>query len=185
MLVNGQAIDMKMTMAVGGKTQMQQRLYEMLKNMPSMQGMTPGQMLGAAPVRYAGARPTRTAQHPRSAQTSFLNDTQERWADAFGAVLAVGPYFYIEAAPIRRAWLEAHYTELAKHDTPKGRKAAKVVAHRVMAALGDDEPVVIDWNFGKTVTGRMSSASPSYTNIFRKLKGTTPSQVITDELPSG
>lgn len=76
----------------------------------------------------------------RSWGITTLPPEQRRWALAFKAVLGVGMNFYADAPSARKRWLEAHYTELASHDTPKGRKAAKVVAHRVAAALGDEMP---------------------------------------------
>lgn len=64
-----------------------------------------------------------------------LSADDQAWADAFGEVLGVGPNFYIKADPARKTWLENHYRELATHDTPKGRKAAKVVARMVAYKL--------------------------------------------------
>ena len=61
-----------------------------------------------------------------------------RWNQAFVTVLGVGTKFYQDAPAERKRFLEAHYTELAEHDTRRGRKAAKVVARFVQAVLGEE-----------------------------------------------
>lgn len=76
----------------------------------------------------------------------FLDFGPRCWAKAFHEVLGVGPEFYINASPYRRSYLERHYTELASHDTRKGRRAAKVVAKRVEYSLEDNtSPVDTAW----------------------------------------
>lgn len=86
-----------------------------------------------------------------------LTNAEQCWAKAFHTVLGVGMQFYINADAARRRQLEAHYTELAKHDTRKGRKAAKVVAARVANTLGHDEPKVVMEFDPKTIADLMKT----------------------------
>lgn len=76
-----------------------------------------------------------------------LSAADQAWADAFGEVLGVGPNFYIKANRARKTWLENHYRELATHDTPKGRKAAKVVARVVAWQLAPSGPQLLGVDF--------------------------------------
>ena len=92
-------------------------------------GMNPGQIRGNNPTQFW------------SDDFASLSPDDQAWADAFGEVLGVGEMFYIRADPARKTWLENHYRELATHDTPKGRKAAKVVAHMVAYKLAPRGPV--------------------------------------------
>lgn len=92
--------------------------------------------------------------------TEHLSSEQQRWAQAFHDVLEVGVEFYVGANYRRKRYLEEHYTEIAAHDTPKGRKAAKVVAHRVAAALAPDEPPQVTFPSKSALTGRVNSMNP-------------------------
>ena len=60
-----------------------------------------------------------------------------RWDQAFARVLGTGTTFYLRASASRKRFLEQKYTELATHDTRRGRKAAAVVAYRVQLALDE------------------------------------------------
>ncbi len=57
------------------------------------------------------------------------------WARAFFEVLGVAHSYYLGLSPAQRREREAHYTTLAKNDTQKGRRAARVVAVRVKYML--------------------------------------------------
>lgn len=78
----------------------------------------------------------------RTAEEQLMTDDERYWNAAFQQVLGVGPYFYARADIARRRYLEAHYRELATRDTPKGRKAAKVVASYVQCSLARGRPTI-------------------------------------------
>lgn len=89
---------------------------------------------------------------------SSLPDEEWRWAVAFRKVLGVGEGFYENVSQQRRRTLQEHFKTLATHDTPKGRKAAKVVAIVASYALEGRGPVRfgVDWGMDfKTGTGRI------------------------------
>lgn len=98
-----------------------------------------------------------------------LSDDEWRWAVAFRKVLGVGHEFYEYAPRPRRKWLEQHYKELARNDTPKGRKAAKVVAVFVQYKLADRTPRASGWvnpqmQMYRSMTGSMTNM-PTFHNI--------------------
>lgn len=113
---------------------------------------------------------------------SMLDAKRRPWARAFKEVLGVGAHFYVNADTQRKDWLEAHYRELATHDTPKGRKAAKVVARiAVLTAIArlDPEPMYLalhSMNHDELVfeakTGRVSAELTSaQVDMYRYLYG--------------
>ena len=118
------------------------------------------------------------------------NDEDWRWAVAFRVVMGVGPEFYERASMGRKRWLEQHHSDLATHDTPKGRKAAKVVAHRVKMTLeGRGRAQLNDRAFfaGDSWAGSMTGRGPSLQNIpkkpfeFNHIEGRTFDRIILDE----
>lgn len=118
-----------------------------LKGYASLFGLTDAQKLQMATVSY-GAGGTAQAinrlhRHGRLRHMNLL-PARRFWAMAFEDVLGVGHEFYVNAKLDRKNYLEQHYTELASHDTRKGRKAAKVVAKRVMYALEAEEPPTLE-----------------------------------------
>lgn len=126
-------------------------------------------------------RPLRHIQRMRF--RGKCNPKQRLWAMAFQDVLGVGDAFYADADAIRKHYLEQHYTELAKHDTRKGRKAAKVVATRVMYALEDEEPPP-KMNAQGSMTGRMSSTIQNIpkSKFSDRLFGSKFDKIIVDEI---
>ena len=97
-----------------------------------------------------------------------------RWAVAFKQVLEVDPAFYAEAPYVRRRQLEQHYETIAKNDSPKGRKAAKVISIRVQLILDEKAPYRFDMQ-GKN---RAAAFAQSQSWII----GRTASSAIIDDL---
>lgn len=169
-----------------------------LQGYASLFGLTDAQKLQMASVAYqpgSGIQAiNRLARFKRMRHMSLFPE-RRCWAKAFEDVLGVGNEFYVNARVDRKDYLERHYTELANHNTRKGRKAAKVVAARVMYALEDEEPkkahddyidpLTMGMKFHGSATGRMSM--PSLNNIPKskfsdRLFGKSFDKIIVDEL---
>lgn len=105
-----------------------------------------------------------------------LTDDEWRWAVAFRKVLGVGHEFYEYAPRERRRHLEQHHRELAHNDTPKGRKAAKVVAVYTSYTLERRgmwrrEYLAIDYKTGRTTSNDQIDA---YNYLFGQMSKRGP-----------
>lgn len=89
-----------------------------------------------------------------------LTTEETYWANAFRDEAKAKPDFYAKAPPERRRWLEKHYTALAKEDSKRGERAARVLVHRTMHAL-EGEPAwgkpTTFFDFKGSQTGRSKS----------------------------
>jgi hypothetical protein len=72
-----------------------------------------------------------------------LTTEETYWANAFRDEMNAKVDFYAKAPPERRRWLEKHYTALAKEDSKRSERAARVVVHRTMHAL-EGEPAWVE-----------------------------------------
>lgn len=166
-------------------------MLKQLQGYASLFGLTDAQKKLYASVNYLGktrddaldAVAYNMSHLTRMRFRGKCNAKQRLWAMAFQDALGVGDAFYADANPMRKHYLEQHYTELAKHDTRKGRKAAKVVATRVMYALEDEEPAPAFKAQG-SMTGRVSSTIQNIPKSKKtdRLFGSKFDKIIIDEI---
>lgn len=162
-------------------------MLKQLQGYASLFGLTDAQKKLYASVNYTPGGAAQAINRPlghiqRMRFRGKCNAKQRLWAMAFQDVLGVGDAFYADANNMRKHYLEQHYTELAKHDTRKGRKAAKVVATRVMYALEDEEPPA--FKAQGSMTGRMSSTIQNIpkSKFSDRLFGSKFDKIIIDEI---
>jgi len=142
----------------------------------------------------AGSDPAEAAA---SYSIDYSKPDEWRWAVAFRRVLGVGNNYYEFAPASRKRELEAHYRMLAQHDTPKGRRAAKVVKEMIAMTLeGRDARSRFDtgdaihaagWKTHRAVNDRLTAQQLfAYQHLYdptkpSKLSGNSPTGVIVDE----
>lgn len=165
-------------------------ILKQLQAYASLAGMPPADQLLSARVNYGGTQRSGTPfgiadAFKRMPRFSWMAQEDRCWAMAFQDVLGVSDLFYVKADFARKRWLEQHYTELASHDTSKGRKAAKVVAKRVMYSLEEREPATLKHQgtatFSTKHTLQQSPQSISKLRGAFQLTGKTPHSVIIDD----
>lgn len=160
-------VDFKSTIGTGtGKTAMQQtQAYAHAAGQTDTAAYRQTAKLAAHAVPYGGVPHTvfhdeimvQVSPHELAVSAALPGD-EWCWAVAFRIVYGVGEQFYEQAPAKRKRHLEQHTEELATHDTPKGRKAARVVAQRVRLTLEERKPLGMGWYTGtdwSRPTGRL------------------------------